>query len=331
MTTSERAPTLETLDLLILARMLKSCSAASACKDVGRLAAAHLGPGEWTALFDTHWKRLVEAGLIGFPPRKKRGQTFVLTDAGRQRALAFLGVADVAANVTWPKLQSDYLFPLAMNLEPGSSEAARLRTSAPLSLAILSREKNIPPRAGATAKSALATVAWKLIGVETEAAFSAENVIQHFALKRTPKKMTGQQVVTALAAVAVGSSKTGAADLRAAAVRKWLVSTPVKATPAPNDDLEEFACGVIEAARRCPAAARFGENKVFISHVWRQLDGDPAASGAGFDQFKRRLVQANREGLLHLSRADLVEAMNPIDVRESATMNDNATFHFVRI
>jgi hypothetical protein len=47
--------------------------------------------------------------------------------------------------------------------------------------------------------------------------------------------------------------------------------------------------------------------------------------------FKNRLVEANQQGLLHLSKADLPEAMDPNDVRESETPYLNAVFHFVLI
>ena len=46
-------------------------------------------------------------------------------------------------------------------------------------------------------------------------------------------------------------------------------------------------------------------------------------------EFKHRLVEANSQHLLHLSRADLVQAMDPQLVAESETTLLNATFHFV--
>ena len=49
------------------------------------------------------------------------------------------------------------------------------------------------------------------------------------------------------------------------------------------------------------------------------------------DAFKERLAEANNARLLDLSRADLVQAMDPEDVRESEVHYLNATFHFVRI
>lgn len=343
MDTSPTEPSLDTLGLIILSRLLaKTPTPAGAKKDVGAVAAAHLTPGEWTSLFDSHWQALHEAGLIGPDPTKKPSKkpsktppkTLVLTGAGRRRALDFVGVADVPAGVTWAKLQSDYLVPKAIGLTPGSKEAATLKTAGPLQLAIVLRDRHAPARTGMTAKKHLASVAWQAIGVECDADFNAENVVQKLVFQCAPKKTTAGKMVAALAARAVGSAKTGAADLRAAALRKWLLA-PSDGESLPSEspageNLESFAGRVLAAARRCPAAGRFGDNKVFISHVWRQLNGGPAGAD-GLTNFKQRLIDANREGFLQLSRADLVEAMNPADVQESTTAYGNATFHFVRI
>lgn len=92
-----------------------------------------------------------------------------------------------------------------------------------------------------------------------------------------------------------------------------------------QEDLGAFASRVIAAAR-ASKTGRYGHNKVFISHVWRGLDGEKDAAA-----FKERLVAAHREGLIDLSRADLVEAMSPEDVAASETTYFGATFHFVRM
>ena len=99
--------------------------------------------------------------------------------------------------------------------------------------------------------------------------------------------------------------------------------------PSAQDDLPEFAVWVLEAARSSPTGW-FGDAKVFIAHVWRAFEHDPAIRGLGIEGFKARLVEAHRARLLELGRADLVEAMDPADVRESATPYLNAVYHFVR-
>ena len=88
-------------------------------------------------------------------------------------------------------------------------------------------------------------------------------------------------------------------------------------------------------AARTAKTGWFGDNKVFISHVWRAL-GEPNAwaSHDGPDllaDFKARLVEAHQARLLSLSRADLVEAMPREDVAASETRYRRATFHFVRV
>ncbi|TKD03364.1 hypothetical protein [Polyangium fumosum] len=101
-----------------------------------------------------------------------------------------------------------------------------------------------------------------------------------------------------------------------------------KLLPLPKDD-STFAQRVLSAARGSKSG-RFGENKVFVSHVIRQLEGEGFAIG-DVNAFKERLVAAHRGKLLALSRADLVQAMAPADVEDSEIGHLNGTFHFVRI
>jgi hypothetical protein len=111
---------------------------------------------------------------------------------------------------------------------------------------------------------------------------------------------------------------------------------PVVEHPTPEPaaaeefDLEAFANTVRAAARHAPTG-RFGDNKVFIGHLWRQLRDQPQIAPLGLDGFKAKLLEANRGRLLTLSRADLVQMMDPDDVRESETGHGTAASHFVLI
>lgn len=91
--------------------------------------------------------------------------------------------------------------------------------------------------------------------------------------------------------------------------------------------LEDFARQVRDAAGRARSGV-FGDRKVFISALWRDLSG-PGDGAGSLEQFKQRLVEANRRGLLRLYRADLVEEIDPAEVAASATRYLDATFHFV--
>ncbi len=91
--------------------------------------------------------------------------------------------------------------------------------------------------------------------------------------------------------------------------------------------LQDFANQVLEAAKSSKTGW-FGDHKVFISHVHQQYS---AKTWISREIFKRQLVAAMRAGFLTLSRADLVSAMSPHDVKASETDNLGAKFHFVRL
>jgi len=113
-----------------------------------------------------------------------------------------------------------------------------------------------------------------------------------------------------------------------------LIRSPAPATRvAAGSDLEDFARCVLTAARASPTG-RWHKTKVFISHVWEEFELPPTFRGRGamdLNDFKKMLGAAHRAGLLRLGRADLVEAMNPADVKASETPYLNGVFHFVRL
>jgi hypothetical protein len=135
----------------------------------------------------------------------------------------------------------------------------------------------------------------------------------------------------------VGARRSDAESLRLAALRSWLVPSNTLASPpdltvfdtSPDqENLRTFAERVREAAR-ASTTGRFGGDKIFISHVWHTLKHQ--VRGLDERAFKDRLLEANRARLLSLSRADLVEAMDPADVAASETRYLGATFHFIAL
>jgi CheY-like chemotaxis protein len=71
-------------------------------------------------------------------------------------------------------------------------------------------------------------------------------------------------------------------------------------------------------------------SKVFISAIQRKLGEDPRYRGVSKEAFHRMLLDANRQGLLELARADLVGAMDRQEVADSEIEDRGATYHFVR-
>lgn len=80
-------------------------------------------------------------------------------------------------------------------------------------------------------------------------------------------------------------------------------------------DIKEFAAEVNRIARSAPKSARFGD-KVYIGYVEYECS---------INGFREKLLEAQRAGLVTLSRLDMPEAADPRDVRAS-TMYDATGF-----
>lgn len=130
-----------------------------------------------------------------------------------------------------------------------------------------------------------------------------------------------------------GRSKVAkASELRIDADVFHLVHVETVSAPAPRVSYvpltdAEFAERVNAIATEIGPEGRFGDRKVFISEVWEVASEDPRISRMGIDAFKQRLVDSR--GAIQLARADLVAAMDPVQVAHSETSHDRATYHFV--
>jgi predicted DNA-binding protein len=107
-------------------------------------------------------------------------------------------------------------------------------------------------------------------------------------------------------------------------------SATAETPPEPAFDLVTFAARVIEAAQRTKTG-RFGDDRVFINHVWRQYKREYRSKGMDLQAFKQRLVEANRERYLSIVCADMAPVLDQKDVKESEIRYRSATFHFLCI
>ncbi len=273
------------------------------------------------------------AGLRAAGLLTPKGQR--LTDAGRQQALAYLGVADLPVRTNWRTVKARYLVPKALGLSPTSAEDAKLFGKAEkLAPLLLKRKLGLPVGTGLTLKAAFEAIACRELGFRDQT--KLEELIPTLLGRAigSPEPIGKRDAERVAPQVLLGAARGGIEGLRGVVLAGWAdgaaarADRPAAPGPAEAFDLEAFANTVKAAARTSPTG-RFGDNKVFISHVWRQLATEPPFARLGPDGFKRRLVEANARGLLALSRADLVQVMDPDDVRESETGHLNALFHFV--
>lgn len=324
--------TLSNIAQLTLVRLLapgaQAPTPAKIKKDLEPFFQQRLAGAAWSDAVEDALRQLGEQGQVGVKP-------LALTDTGRRRALDFLGLAELPPRTRWDNIKNTLLVTRALGTaELTPEQRKRLATADGLRAALLNRTHGLGLSEAPTLTQALNALAWKQLGVTSTAKFTVAAVLAHaFALECKPNS---KKVGELLPAKSVEARKSGAAELRLAAVRRWLdadqATAPPRAAPVVDEsfNLAGFAEAVREAARTAPTG-RFGDHKVFIAHVWRWLHEQRAFPAMTEAEFKRRLVEANHAGLLALSRADMVEAMAAEDVRASEVPYLNATFHFVQV
>lgn len=362
---------LSPLGHLVLARLLvapeKGVKEDSVRKDLDPFLQHRWTAAEIAEQLDRTLEALATSGLID-RYRKGKSRLSMLTADGRHRILDDLGLEALPPKTTWAKLKKNALPALAIGLpSPTGDEARRFGLETGFKAALLKAHFDLPLRdvpalpeavealtcqlAGLdpTRKFSADALAWKLLGIDSNQKFTARAVqaaLINRALGDDGRETDPKKGAAKLLARKVGARRADANELRQVTIRHWVggpstTSEParpivsLKPAPAPTVavselDPDRFARRVREAARSS-TTGRFGDNKVFIAHVWQALQHDPAFANMSSEDFKRRLVEANTDRRLDLGRADLVEAMDPEDVRRSEVRHLGASFHFVRI
>ena len=270
-------------------------------------------------------ERVVEV-LAGFrssgllPPK---GQA--LTESGRTRALAVLGLTELPPKCNWSKVKAGFLVPKALGLKPWhEAEIARVATADKLAAQLLKSKYELPVPPEANLTGVVESLVCKLAG------FPGCKSLKELVASVLSRELDADPPLPAKDAaklaprMLLGVAKAGVDGYRMKLIGGAFED---RADPPPTD-LPAFARIVLETAPDCPSGWS-GDDLVLISHLWNHVkDRVQPLDLAGF---KEKLIAANRERLLSLSRADLVQALDPQDVRESETSHLNATFHFLKI
>jgi len=306
----------------------KSVAPSVVRKDVGKLLTSGLSKAEFDNLRG-------ELAVAGFLTKGKRN-TFTLTEAGRERALHFLRVSEIPTKTNWSTVIAKYLFPKAAGLS--AQEASKLDSGDKLAAFVLKRKYDLAVGAGSTVNQVLEAVACRQLGFGAESTLSG---LMCVVLSRImgSGRLSKEQLAKQLPLFETGLMAANAGAVRDKIVRDWLSEASPSISPreqteahsAEPFDLPAFAGTVRALAAKSQPQDRFHDNKVFISALWRISQEEPHFPRLSLPEFKQRLVEANSQSLLPLSRADLVQAMDPRLVADSETMYLNATFHFVRL
>jgi hypothetical protein len=259
-----------------------------------------------------------------------------LTEAGRARALRFLGAKELPHRANWKTLKARHLVPKALGLAPSTAETdKRVRREDGLAALLLRRRFRLPVSAGSNLTQVFEALACRQLGFPDVISLKDLKDLALSQLLGESEALDSKQLAKQLPRILLGASRGGLDALRETVLCGWADSSretaPEAPVPAPAEfDIQTFAASVKAAARDCPAGW-FGDNKVFISHVWRRLGDEPGFPRLDLPEFKDKLVEANANSMLRLSRADLVQIMDPTDVAESETHYRNAVFHFILV
>jgi hypothetical protein len=350
-TTSEKLSAIESLVLVrLLAVGEKGETGSKIKKDLEPLLAHRWVGVALTERIEHTLTALESLGLLSLLPgkTKKAAPKFVPTADGRRHGLEFLGVPQLRPKTTWTVLRKTYLPACAVGIPASSEVLYKTLSSEPAFQAILlKRQYGLSIAELSKPDQATDALAWKLIGFEGEdRKFNVKNIKTALFNRALGDGHAPdfKKAATRLLVKRLGARRDDPKELRDAVLRGWIdredggqalaesVETPKPSPLAarPPFDLPSFAEQVKSAARGCQTG-RFGENKVFIVHVWKALQVDPTFPTMELTAFKEHLAEANNARLLDLSRADLVQAMDPDDIRQSEVHYMSATFHFVRI
>lgn len=325
MSESERSAKLE---LLILARLSVSAakrpSEAQLAKSLHAMLARRYSAVEWRKTQEQALGSLREAGLVA--PHQ-----LALTPSGKARLKAALGLGSAPRARSWREFKTRYL-PALFFTDPRLSGAVDPR------LGVLAERLGVAVTPRSSPASLLEAWLKKELGISGELSLSKVGS----ALLARELGLRARQAPAAVLRQSVmrlsGALKDTPEAVADALTARWLfdehAATPIAPALSGAPSLSDSAfvaraVAKIARAARAPSARPFGPNKVFIASVWESLASDPELCPLGADGFKALLVEAHHRGLLDLSRADLVAAMDPRDVAASETRHRNATYHFI--
>jgi hypothetical protein len=271
-----------------------------------------------------------------------------LTEAGLRAAADFLGVRHAPDKLQWPALRARYLVPRLFGLKDlTEKEREKLAKPDNLRAILLARAFDLNVPKVPTLAQATEALVWKQLGRDDGKRLTVKAVTEVLLspLLGLDTPLESKKLQARLPAHAIGASKSTAEGLRDQVVAAWLFEEPiVRNRPGPHDPavgsrpkhepaaeaeaLDQFADRIRRLAGNSQGG-RFGDDRVFVSHVWRQYQADASAPPLSFEQFKERLVEANRAELLRLARADLPEILPTDEVRASEIRLPYSEFHFV--
>ena len=301
-----------------------------------------LSDGQWRKLLANTLDELAGMGFIEQRPYR-------LSPAGWAALKDFLEIDELPTDLKWLSLRNRYLLAKALDILPASpAQLKRLATSDGIRAAVLVKHYKLPIEPLPTLEHALDVLAEQELRPEIQRDSTGTMVMERddrLRLALIPNQPGELKVC--LPAFVMKARNNSVESLRQAVINRWLNGCdaneykflmPGAAEEDTGEssshldgefDLRTFASRIRDLAGRAETA-QFGGNKVFLSHLWESYRAESECNGMTRRQFNEYLLEANRQNLITLSRADLISELDPETVEASEIALPHATFHFLR-
>ena len=338
------------LEVIVLARLSvsKAPSEEQLTETVHDLALPEQSPARAREVALETLETLRDGGLVSKPAHRRKGTlgNRSLTDNGRRVLRAVFGLARAPS---WSQVRDAHLPALALGQKPGSDQAKAMVGSTDAIAATVLRNK-LEIEHAPTVSAICDTLIAEVLGIPP-GKLTLSTIRAHVLARRLGVEAKGEPADIAARVAAVELKIRGGVNKDAferALGRRWVhegadakappvtqeappvtQEAPPPQTPPTLDASAALLQMVREAIPRVGEEGRFGDEKVFVSALWHNMERDRRLGDLSFDRFKLWLVRANRDGWLVLVRADLVGAMDAKLVADSEIEDRGATFHFV--
>jgi hypothetical protein len=277
----------------------------------------------WRERFESLLDRLAADGELD-------RATLALTQKGRERALSSIGLRALPPRANWRTIVRAYVVPSALGIaDPRGKE--RVARADGLRAALLAQQ------GAPTLNEAIDALVWRTLEMPEGGRLTLKKLRERVLSRALGDQRTIplDRAVRVAAAKAAGARRTEADALAEAVIRRWVSGSGEARTDDSSradittfqQSLERFAAEVLAAARD-PQTKRFTGEKAFIDSIFARIRANHGELDA--KEFKARLIEAHRRGLVVLSRADLTQLADPHDLAASEIHLDGASFHFVR-
>ncbi len=269
--------------------------------------------------------QLAAAGLI-----RSRRRRHWLAAAGHLEFRKLTGTRPGAA-ISWAGLRDTRLIAMTLGLEHVSEIAAfRLRPVRALRCAVIARAFRLPDRAAASPRTLLALLARLALAKQASLPPRKSNRLSAHEQRRLAAQLLGKpravasddELMSALAADVTNAEGTGASALRRALLRRLLVPTE------PQPDLVALAAADVARAH---ARGIPGSRRIFVAEAIGILRRDHPDWRVNDERLKAMLVDAHKQGKLHLAAADLRGGANLAMIRASEVRHLGGTWHYIRV